>query len=214
MEDGFSRLDKWQKLLLVVVLDALLLHAEFDMPNHPRNDISRVLQPGRETPGVSLPRQKQDVVDGIVLGELQAVLVVVGVDIVRVDAIKALLARQVEPSQHDAPHGGRARAHPCFAVPVVHLAAQVGLGELRGIGAPFLVRAGREVGDDLVATLVQRRDGGGGRVEEVQDVDSVVGQGWVVEAERVPEDVVPSGAYRGLPEGVEAHRAGRDGRWV
>lgn len=65
-----------------------------------------------------------------------------------------------------------------------------------------------------MSVLVQDRDGGDGRVEEVQDVDGVVGEARVVEPEGVPEDVVPGRADWGLPEGVEADGPGWDRGWL
>lgn len=127
-----------------------------------------------------LARQPEDIVDGVVLRERKPVLVVPGVDVVRVDAVEALLNGKIHARLHDLSHVGGVGLHPLLALPVVHLAAQVGFLEARRVGPPVLVGPRREVGDDLATALVQGCHLCRGVVEQVDDPD-LLGFDGVVE---------------------------------
>lgn len=126
-----------------------------------------------------LARQPEDIVDGVVLRKRQPVLVVPGVDVVRVDAVKALLNRKIHARLHNLSHVGGVGLHPLLALPVVHLATQVGFLEAGRVGTPVLVGPRREIGDDLAPALVKGCHLCRGVVEQVDDPDLLVLDGMV-----------------------------------
>lgn len=145
----------------------------------------------------------------------------VAINVVRVDAVAPLLGRKLDARRHDVAHVLALEVQPALAGPVVHGLAEVGLCELLGVGAPLLVRAGAEVADDLLAEGMERRDGLGAIVEEVNVVDVHVGRHGGparVDAQWRVEDDLPgradgrdpglAGGARVNGEGVGGHDEG------
>ena len=78
---------------------------------------------------MGLVGQPEHVVHCVGLGERQAVVVVVTIYIIRVDAVAAFGDRDVEAGGHDIADWGRGDIEPVFAGPAVEFFALGGSGE-------------------------------------------------------------------------------------
>ena len=161
VEDGLAGVEEGPEVVALVELEALLVDLELDPVQHAVDDGAAVLEPDGEIAGVALVGQEADVVGGVVVGQVQARVVVVGVDVVRVDAVAALAHGLVEPVAHDVAHVGRARVEPPLAIPALEgIGVVLALAEPVRVGSEVLVAAGGEVADHLAAHVVQVVDDG------------------------------------------------------
>lgn len=75
VQDWLAGLDKGGKRLALGKLDALLVDGEMDEIQHLGDDVAGILQPNGHVVGAGLGMQKLQIVDGILLREVQSVVV-------------------------------------------------------------------------------------------------------------------------------------------
>ena len=141
-------------------------------------------------------------------GEREAGTVGVAVDVVRIDRVAPLADRQVHAGAHHGAHAGGARVQPALARPAVQRIAERSGGELPGVGAPVLERAGAEVADHLASSGAKRGDRRGAGVEEID----VVGARGHRRVERSLQLDLPGSSRPRLPARGRARCGGSRGR--
>ncbi len=95
--------------------------------------------------------QEVHVVDSVILCQAQAVVIIIAIDVVRVDSIATLLFGDVQSGGHDPANVVTLDVQPVLSIPAIKTVAYVALAELIIVGSPVLRAAGGEVTDDFAS---------------------------------------------------------------
>ncbi|KAL2280730.1 hypothetical protein FJTKL_12257 [Diaporthe vaccinii] len=212
VEDRLVIVGKGREVRALVVLHALFVHREVHDVDNAVDDGGSVLEACDHALIRGLLGQEAHEVDRVFLAQVEPVLVVVAVHVVRVDGVAAHVGGYGDAVRHDVADILAVQLEPVLAGPAVQLLALVVVVEPPRVGAVRLVGPGAEVADDRHVPLLQVADDGQVLVEE--HVDVVDGHLWVA---RVGGGDVAVVVYReglaehDLPLGVQRQVARRGG---
>lgn len=101
-----------------------------------------------------------NVIDSIRLGQIEARIVLVAIDVIGIDAVAAFAMCLLDALFHDLTYAGIANIHPTFLWPTTYNIAKRLLGELVLIFSPVFPGPGRKVADHWMAFLLKGLDCG------------------------------------------------------
>lgn len=159
MKDRSPGLDERLISITLVVNRAALVDIPLHQMHHRRSDSRAIFKPDGKPVRMCFARQEFHVADRVLFGEREASIIIgVTVDIIRIDAITALVGGHLDPRSHHIPHTCRANIKPFLARPCRQAGSHGGVSKGLRIRPPVLVRPSGEIANHLRVHRMQRHN--------------------------------------------------------